>query len=80
MAPRGEALVAARTLASEILAGSPTSVRLSIELMDQTDGIADTVDAVAASDNVVDELMTTADAIEGMAAFAMKRSPDWKNR
>ncbi len=77
--PEGQALAVARELAAEILEASPTSVRLSLKLMEQTQGIADTVDAVTAPNDVVDELMTSADAIEGMTAFALKRQPEWKN-
>lgn len=80
IAPAGQALQVARELAEEILAGSPTSVRLSLQLMLETQGVADTVDAVTAPTDVVDELMTSADAIEGMTAFAMKRKPHWQNR
>lgn len=79
VAPEGEALKVAREMANEIISGSPTSVRLSLELMAQTEGIADTVEAVRTPSAVVDELMTSADAIEGMTAFAFKRSPQWKN-
>ena len=79
VAPEGQALAAARELAAEILAASPTSVRLSLKLMEQTQGIADTVDAVTAPLLILDELMTSADAIEGMTAFALKRQPEWKN-
>jgi acetyl-CoA C-acetyltransferase len=80
VASEGQALTAARELAAEILDGSPTSVRLSLKLMEQTHGIADTLDAVTAPNDVVDELMTSADAIEGMTAFATKRQPRWKNQ
>lgn len=79
VAPSGDALAAARELAAEIIEGSPTSVRLSLKLMEQTRGIADTVDAVTAPTDVIDELLTSADAIEGMTAFALKRPPEWKN-
>jgi acetyl-CoA C-acetyltransferase len=79
IAPEGDALSTARELAAEILEGSPTSVRLSLKLMEQTQGIADTLDAVSAPTDVIDELMTSADAIEGMTAFALKRRPEWKN-
>lgn len=80
IAPEGQALTAARELAAEILLGSPMSVRLSLQVMEQTQAIADTVDAVTAPGDAVDELMTSADAIEGMTAFALKRQPEWKNR
>jgi acetyl-CoA C-acetyltransferase len=79
VALEGQALDVARRLAAEILDGSPTSVRLSLKLMEQTQGIANTVDAVAAPNGVVDELLTSADAVEGMTAFAFKRKPVWKN-
>jgi len=79
VAPEGQALAAARELAAEILDASPTSVRLSLKLMERTQGIADTVDAVTNPNDVVDEVMTSADAFEGMTAFAMKRQPQWKN-
>jgi acetyl-CoA C-acetyltransferase len=79
VAPAGQALEVARALASEILEGSPTSVRLSLSLMNQTDGIADTVDAVTAPTDVLDQLLTSADAIEGITAFVTKRQPQWKN-
>jgi acetyl-CoA C-acetyltransferase len=80
VAPEGQALAVARELAAEILDASPTSVRLSLKLMEHTQGIADTVDAVTAPNDIVDELMTSADAIEGMTAFALKRQPQWKNQ
>jgi enoyl-CoA hydratase/carnithine racemase len=79
IAPEGQALTVAREIAREIASGSPTSVRLSLELMQQTEGIGDTVDAVRQPSAVVDELMSSADAFEGMMAFALKRTPQWKN-
>jgi len=77
--PTGEALGAARELAAEIIAASPTSVRLSLTLMEQTRGIADTYDAVTHPTDVIDELMFSADAHEGINAFARRRAPQWKN-
>jgi len=79
IAPEGQALAVARELAAEIIEGSPTSVRLSLKLMAQTQGIPDIVDAVTAPTDVIDELMTSSDAVEGMTAFATKRPPQWKN-
>ncbi|MGW8815577.1 acetyl-CoA acetyltransferase [Gordonia terrae] len=80
IAPAGEALSAARELAAEILEGSPTSVRLTLALMEETEGTADTVEAVSTPSEVLDELMFSHDAIEGITAFATKRAPEWKNR
>ncbi len=78
--PPGQALEGARELAAQILAGSPTSVRLSLALMAETAGMADAVDAVRHRSGLVDELLGTADAQEGPTAFAEKRPPDWRNR
>jgi acetyl-CoA C-acetyltransferase len=80
IAPAGHALDTARELAAEIMAGSPTSVRLSLTLMEHTQGIADTLDAVTAPTGVTDELMLSHDAREGMTAFAQKRPPRWRNQ
>ncbi len=46
----GQALAGAQELAAEILEGSPTSVRISLALTEQTQGIADTIDAVTPPD------------------------------
>lgn len=80
VAPAGKALDVARELAAEILEGSPTSVRISLEVMEDTRGIPDPVDAVNQRSGAFDELMTSHDAIEGMTAFAAKRAPRWKNQ
>ncbi|MDN5915279.1 MAG: enoyl-CoA hydratase-related protein [Pseudonocardia sp.] len=78
--PAGTALDGARELALEILDGSPTSVRTSLQIMTETGGIADTVEAVNHPSPALDELMVSADAIEGVTAFAQKRRPVWRNR
>jgi acetyl-CoA C-acetyltransferase len=80
IAPAGQALAVARQLAAEIVTGSPTSVRLTLKLMAEAEGIADTVDAVQTPTGITDELMFSEDAYEGMKAFAAKRSPRWRNR
>jgi acetyl-CoA C-acetyltransferase len=76
----GTALEGARVLAAEILAGSPTSVRLSLQLMEQTQSIADTIAALNRPSDAMDELMVSFDASEGMSAFAEKRPPQWRNQ
>jgi acetyl-CoA C-acetyltransferase len=78
--PAGTALGGARALAAEILEGSPTSVRISLRVMEETRGIADVVDAVNHPTSAFDELMASEDALEGMTAFAAKRRPRWRNR
>lgn len=78
--PAGTALAGARQLAEEILQGSPTSVRISLEVMNQTRGIPDVIEAVNLRTSSLDELMASADAVEGITAFAQKRQPQWKNQ
>ncbi|WP_460775774.1 acetyl-CoA acetyltransferase [Microbacterium sp. GXF7504] len=78
--PAGAALTAAKEIAAEITAVSPTSVRTSLRLMAQTRAIPDVVDAVTLRTSVIDELMVSHDALEGMTAFARKRPPRWRNR
>ncbi|MBW8827823.1 MAG: enoyl-CoA hydratase/isomerase family protein, partial [Acidobacteria bacterium] len=78
--PPGEALDGARALAARILAGSPTSVRISLGLMAEAAGVPDAVDAVRRRSRLIDELLTTEDAVEGVTAFAEKRPPVWRNR
>lgn len=80
IAPAGQALAEAKKLAADIMSGSPTSVRISLEVMEQTRVIPDVIDAVTLRSDAFDELMTSSDAIEGMTAFAQKRAPQWKNQ
>ncbi|RCW38827.1 acetyl-CoA C-acetyltransferase [Halopolyspora algeriensis] len=76
----GAALDGARELAAEILESSPTSTRLSLQVMAETEGIADTLEAVRHDSSALDELMVSEDTIEGVTAFAEKRKPRWRNR
>jgi acetyl-CoA C-acetyltransferase len=78
--PAGTALDGARALAAEILAGSPTSVRVSLRIMAETRGIPDVVEAVNHPSAALDDLMASEDALEGITAFAAKRQPQWRNR
>jgi acetyl-CoA C-acetyltransferase len=75
----GAALDAARELANEIIAVSPTSVRCSLQIMNETSAIVDVVDAVEFRSDALDELLSSYDMAEGMSAFAAKRSPQWRN-
>ncbi|MCL2482257.1 MAG: acetyl-CoA acetyltransferase [Propionibacteriaceae bacterium] len=78
--PAGQALEAAKELAGQILQNSPTSVRISLEVMEAASGITDPLDALDSRTGAFDELMSSYDAIEGMMAFAQKRPPQWKNQ
>ena len=78
----GEALAAARELAAEIVAVSPTSVRLTMKAVEEADHFAHAGEAAcwALESTVIDELVFSEDMAEGLAAFAAKRPPAWKNR
>jgi acetyl-CoA C-acetyltransferase len=76
----GQALDGARALAAEILDGSPTSVRVSLRVMEETRGIPEVIDAVTHPSGAFDDLMASEDALEGPTAFAQKRRPVWRNR
>ena len=78
----GEALVEARRLAAEIASVSPTSVRLTMQIIHEGDQEPDDVKATAAMlhSTAIDSLSISEDMVEGLSAFAQKRSPVWKNR
>jgi acetyl-CoA C-acetyltransferase len=78
--PDGGALAAARGLAAEIVGVSPTSVRLSLEVMAATRGIADPVEAARHETDAMDQLLISEDTLEGIMAFGEKRQPVWRNR
>ena len=78
--PAGTARDGARALAAEILAGSPTSVRVSLRIMEETRGIPDVIEAVSYPSPALDDLMASEDSLEGVLAFAQKRKPQWRNR
>ncbi len=76
----GKALDGAREMAGAILDGSPVSVRASLRMMADADAVADTVQAASTPSAALDELMLSADTIEGITAFAEKRAPVWRGR
>ncbi len=80
VAPAGTVLEAARELAAEITAVSPTSVRLSLQAVDDVRHVADEVDAVRAESDAMDQLLVSQDTMEGVLAFVEKRPPVWRNR
>ena len=76
----GQALAGARELAAEILAASPTSVRLSLTLLNETADIASENEAASHRSRIFDEMMMYEDVVEGVQAFVEKRRPVWRNR
>ena len=78
----GKVMEEARKLAAEIIAASPTSVRLTMQLIHEGE---DTASPDAAANAMLhslalDSLMISDDMVEGMTAFAQKRAPQWRNR
>jgi len=79
--PAGSALTGARALASEVVAASPTSVGISLGVLEAARGIPDPIAAIeATTDAAYRELSSRSDMAEGLAAFAEKRKPVWTNR
>lgn len=77
---KGTALAAARELAAQIIEASPTSVRLSLQIMEETSRFAAEVEAAQFRSPAIDEILASEDMREGVAAFTQKRRPVWKNR
>nr|WP_229181881.1 enoyl-CoA hydratase-related protein [Bradyrhizobium oropedii] len=75
--PPGQALNGALEIAEQILAVSPTSVRVSMKVMNEAEEEAS---AASTPSEFLDELFTSEDYLEGPKAFAEKRKPIWRNR
>jgi acetyl-CoA C-acetyltransferase len=78
----GKVMETARALAAEITAASPTSVRLTMQLIHEGEDTAspDLAARLMLQSTAIDNLLVSEDMIEGMTAFAQKRPPQWKNR
>lgn len=75
--PAGEALTAARELAARIALGAPLALavtkRVIVESADW-----DSESAFSRQGQIIMPVFTSKDAMEGAAAFAAKRSPNWR--
>jgi len=75
-----ELMTAARDYANLICKNSPTSVRLTKEMLAETERFIAIDDAVRVFPDVLDKLLASEDFIEGPRAFAQKRPPRWAGR
>lgn len=76
--PRAQVLATALELAGEIAANAPLAVTLSKRLLQRSlDGDHDQAELWRCNDAYVAEILASADAAEGTAAFAERRSPRW---
>ncbi len=77
LVPAGEALAVARSLAAELARNAPLALaatkRIIVESADWPSS-----EAFARQNEIVGPIFTSADAIEGAAAFAQKRPPVWR--
>jgi enoyl-CoA hydratase len=77
--PEGEAISAARALASKIASNGPLAVKLSKQVVrDSEDWSTDVM--FSKQQDILQPVFTSEDAIEGATAFAEKRAPNWKGR
>lgn len=78
--PRGQALAAARALASDLLACAPLALEASKQVMLQSVAEPDLQAAMRKSYPAAERMLASEDAREGPLAFAQKRKPVWKGR
>jgi crotonobetainyl-CoA hydratase len=78
--PAGEALVAARRWASQILECSPMAIRASKQVVHQSLDEPTLEAAMTRTYPAAEANLKSHDYIEGPKAFAERRKPEWKNR
>lgn len=79
LVPAGEAMSAAQELAARILRNGPMAVRATKKVISESAGWSSD-EAWARQQEILDEVMASADAAEGAAAFSERREPTWTGR
>jgi enoyl-CoA hydratase len=77
LVPAGEALEQARVLAAEVGRNAPLALAATKRIIAESADWAQS-EAFARQDEIARPVFTSADAIEGAAAFAEKREPVWR--
>lgn len=77
LVPAGEALGAARELAAQVAANAPLALAATKRIVAESAGWPGD-EAFARQNEITGPVFTSADAREGAAAFAQKRSPVWR--
>ncbi|MEL7030480.1 MAG: enoyl-CoA hydratase-related protein, partial [Pseudomonadota bacterium] len=77
--PLSDLMQTARSLAEEIVANSPTSVRLSKRVLSRAPEHDVPEGYLQIDKSILQELAKAADTREGVVAFAEKRAPNWVN-
>ena len=80
VAPRGQALERARTLARDLLACAPLALEASKQVMLQSVAEPDLEAAMRKRYPAAERMLASEDAREGPRAFAEKRKPVWRGR
>ncbi|CAG4899734.1 enoyl-CoA hydratase-related protein [Acidithrix sp. C25] len=75
----GKALDGARELAKKVIAASPTSIRLSLEILEKSRENGSRLDLVKHQAQALDQLIASDDLQEGLASLLENRPPMWKN-
>lgn len=77
--PAGSALDAAKALAAKIAANGPLAVKVSKQVMVESQDWPSS-EMWARQNEIVMPIFSSEDAIEGSVAFAEKRAPNWKGK
>ncbi|WP_046471687.1 crotonase/enoyl-CoA hydratase family protein [Allosalinactinospora lopnorensis] len=75
--PSGGALEGARELAAHVAANAPLAVAASKRVITESDDWS-SEEMWAKQDEIISPIFVSKDAMEGAAAFAEKRKPDWQ--